>query len=365
MRLMFVYWQPNDAGSAQDIAHYCAVAPQLGHEVVLYAPDGSASRFPCSLDLESADAVVFVFEWNLYLQPGGDRKDTARPRTGLMGIGHLNVVKLLSRIPRRRRIIIDCDGMYNDPLDVAGDFNHLDAEASRARTALCDDLAGTICQPTLHPARRNVQPFLFHAYDPAWERPLDGRGKDFGMIYVGSNWFRWRALERVLKAIEPIRREVGRIGLVGHDWGAMPWWVESPLRERAYYTDPEYLKQLGVDVMPAVPVTQVIPTMGRAAFNPVLIRPIFEHLRLVTCRTFETPAANTIPLFAQTEDYVTEIYGPAAAELLLGDDPATRILDVLRRPAHHADVVHEIRDHLRAHHSYAARLRDLVRIASG
>ena len=46
--------------------------------------------------------------------------------------------------------------------------------------------------------------------------------------------------------------------------------------------------------------------------QPGLYRPLFDHLRLVTCRTFETPAANTIPLFAQDAAFVEEIYGPEA-----------------------------------------------------
>src|SRR5262245_61937618 len=148
MRLMFVYWRIGNAGSAQDILHYARVAPSLGHEVVMYAPEEPDSPFPCSLDLESADAVIFVFEWNLYLFPGGDRKKGGVLRAGLMGTGHLNVARLFSRVPRRRRVILDCDGMYNPPFQVDGDFNHQDAEASLRRIDLCDSLSDKICQPT-------------------------------------------------------------------------------------------------------------------------------------------------------------------------------------------------------------------------
>src|SRR5215831_14786134 len=95
MRLMFVYWRIGNAGSAQDILQYSRVARSLGHEVVMYAPEELDSPFECSLDLESADAVIFVFEWNLYQFPGGDKKKVIY-RDGLMGIGHLNVAKLLS-----------------------------------------------------------------------------------------------------------------------------------------------------------------------------------------------------------------------------------------------------------------------------
>lgn len=366
MRLMFVYWRIGNAGSAQDILQYARVAGSQGHEVVMYAPEEPGSPIQCSLDLESADAVIFVFEWNLYLFPGGDKKKGVVYRDGLMGIGHLNVARLLSRVSRNRRVILDCDGMYNDAIRLDGDFNHPDAEASRRRTELCDSLSDKICQPTFHPLRANVRPFFFHAYDPSWEMPLEFSRKDYAMIYVGNNWFRWKALRRVLRAIEPIRNKIGRAALVGQDWAAMPWWVASPLREQGYFTDPEYLKRIGVELRDPVPVEQVIPTMGTAVFNPVLIRPLFDRLGLVTCRTFETPAANTIPLFCQDADYVCAIYGARAAELALRDGEAAseQILDVVRRPEQYAGVVRDIRRHLAGKHSYARRLQELVRIAA-
>jgi len=366
MRLMFVYWRIGNAGSAQDILQYARVAGSLGHEVVMYAPEAPDSPFQCSLDLESAGAVIFVFEWNLYLFPGGEKKKGDIYRDGLMGIGHLNAAKLFSRVPRNRRVILDCDGMYNDSIQLEGDFNHPDAEASRRRTELCDSLSDKIFQPTYRPLRRNVRPFMFHAYDPSWERPLDFSHKDYGMIYVGNNWFRWKALYRVLRAIEPIRDKIGRAALVGQDWAAMPWWVPSPLRELAYFTDPDFLKGIGIELQEPIPVEKVIPTMGTAVFNPVLIRPLFDYLGLVTCRTFETPAANTIPLFAQDAEYVSSIYGERAAELVLRDGEAAseQILNVVRRPEEYAQIVCDIRRHLAEKHSYAVRLQELVRIVA-
>jgi hypothetical protein len=366
MRLMFVYWRIGNAGSAQDILQYTRVAKSLGHEVVLYAPEEPDSPFQCSLDLESADAVVFVFEWNLYMFPGGEKKKRVIYRDGLMGIGHLNVAKLFSRVPRNRRVILDCDGMYNDETHVCGDFNHPDAEASRHRTELCDSLSDKIFQPTYQPKRPNVRPFLFHAYDPFWERPLDFSRKDYGMIYVGNNWFRWKPLHRVLRAMEPIRDQIGPVALVGQDWAAMPCWVPSPLREQGYFTDPEYLHRIGVELREPIPVEQVIPTMGTAVFNPVLMRPVFDHFGLVTCRTFETLAASTIPLFGQDREFVTAIYGERAADLVLrhGEAATEHILDVVRRPEEYAGIVLDIRRHLAEKHSYAVRLQELARIAA-
>jgi hypothetical protein len=362
MRLLFVYWRPEDAGSAQTIGKYSQAAKELGHEVALYAPPDEAAAFDCSLDIGAVDAVIFILEWNLYLLPGGKKKDRRRMRDGLMGVGHLNVVRLLSRIPRARRIIIDNDGMYNELIRVDGDSTHPSPEARRARVELCEALTDKIYQPTRHPVPAGVGTFLFHAYDASSEVPLDPRAKPFGMMYVGSNWFRWRAMERVLRALEPIRDRVGRIGLVGHDWDAVPWWVDSPLREDAYYTEPAYLAKLGVEVMPAIPVADVISRMSQGLFNPVLLRPTFAHLRLFNPRQFETPAANTVPLLALPTATVVELYGDAGRELVLGDHPAERIFDVLQRPDYYIDVVKTVRRHLAEHHSYAVRLRELLKI---
>src|SRR4029077_11622868 len=128
------------------------------------------------------------------------------------------------------------------------------------------------------------------------------------------------------------------------DWAAMPWWGQSPLREQAYFTDPDYLQRMGIELREPIRVEQVVPTMGTAVFNPVLIRPLFDHLGLVTCRTFETPAASTIPLFAQDAEYIRAVYGEQATDLVLRDNDAAseQIVDVLRRPAEYVEIVRDI-----------------------
>jgi hypothetical protein len=347
MRLMFVYWKVEDAGSAQDIYNYCQAAKRLGHDVALYASEGAVSRFPCSLDIESADGVIFPLEWNIYLH-NNEPLDLERP---------------MAKVPRHRRVIIDCDGMYNDAIHVDGDYNHTDKVGSQARIELYDRIADKIFQPTLRPLRSNVRPFLFHAYSPEWEQPLDFAAKEYGMCYVGTNWFRWWPMRRVLDAIEPIRQQVGRIGLTGHNWLEPPGGADPALREAAYHTDPAYFQRMGVEVMPAVPIEEVIPTMSRGIFNPVLIRPLFSHLGLVTVRTFETPAANTIPLFAQDPAYVEAIYGEEALELVLPDKGADdKIVDIIRWPTRYVSIVKAIRRHLIETHSYEARLKELIEI---
>jgi hypothetical protein len=183
------------------------------------------------------------------------------------------------------------------------------------------------------------------------------------MCYVGNNWFRWKPVRRVLTALEPVREEVGRIALVGHGWNTPAPWANPALVPDAYEFDASYLARLGVEVLPPVSFDEVVPLMGRGLFSPVVYRPLFDELRLVTCRTFETVAAGTIPLFAQDPSFVEEIYGPEGRELVLpyegGED---KIRDVVRRPVHYVDAVMEIRRRLAREHSYHARLAELLTI---
>src|SRR5712691_5482493 len=133
MRLMFVYDMGEDVGSAQTILNYSRTAKALGHEVVVYRRP-SGSEVVSTLDIECADVIIFVLEWWLDLKYAG----------------HLNFVRLMSKVPRERRVVIDNDGMYSDVIRVDGDYNHADAAAGRARIELYESISDTILQPALH-----------------------------------------------------------------------------------------------------------------------------------------------------------------------------------------------------------------------
>src|SRR4051812_39980569 len=144
---MFAYHlmtlRSGSVGSAQDIHHYGLAARELGHEVVVYGPPDPGSPFDFSLDVDSADALVFVFEWTTRLRDGDG----------------LDLARLLSSTPRERRVVIDCDGAYNDLIAVEGDYNHREAAAAQDWVAVCDGLSDRIYQPSLRPARPNVGSF--------------------------------------------------------------------------------------------------------------------------------------------------------------------------------------------------------------
>jgi hypothetical protein len=349
MRLIFVHWVYEDRGSAQDLHNYAEIAKTLGHEIVIYGPRQVRSAFNYSLEINPADAVIFIFEWTTDLQRGDQ----------------LDLLRLVGQIPRRRRVVIDCDGKYNDALNVVGDYNHPDTHMSQRWVEICDSLADKIYQPTFHPSRPNVRSFLFHAYNPVWEIPLDFKDKQYGMYYVGNNWFRWQPMRPILAMLEGVRADVGRVGFVGYGWDTPAPWANSTIIEAAYYTDPDYLRQLEIEVQPPIHFHEVIAAMSKGVFTPVIYRPLFDHLQLVTCRTFETVAANTIPLFTQDAAFVREVYGAHAEALVLGPHGTEKILDVLRRSDYYADIVREMRCHLAAHHSYAARIKELIEMVTG
>jgi glycosyltransferase involved in cell wall biosynthesis len=348
MKLVFVYYAYENQGSSLDLKGYARAAREMGHETIVYGRPLPNIPLDYSIDLRDADAVIFVFEWTTDLLYG-DRLDWLR---------------LISSVPRRRRVVIDCDGRYNDLISVDGDFNHRAEAESTTYVDFCDAVADKIYQPTPRPLRPNVGTFLFHIYDPTWEAPLDFSSKDFSIVYVGHSKFRWHGMSQMLRAVAPVRNQVGRIGLFGYGWDKQPDWAEPLRMEDAYQVDYAYTKELRVEAMAPVPFAQVISTMSRGSINPVVYRPLFEHLGFVTCRTFENVAAGTIPLFLLNADYVRSIFGDAAADnlVLAGERQQDKVVDVLRRPQHYALIVEGIRSEFRQRHTPEARLRQLIEI---
>ena len=351
MRLMFAYHlmalQSGTVGSVQDLYHYSMAAKALGHEVVIYGPPDSGSPFSHCLDLDSVDGLIFVFEWT----------------TRLRDHDQLDFARFVGKVPRKRRVVIDSDGSYNDPIAVDGDYNHRSVNASRVWTQVCDSLSDKICQPTLSPKRDNVRPFLFYGYTETSGRAVDTKKKDYGMVYVGHSKFRWSSMQRVLRAIEPVRDHVGRLALVGHGWDALPQWAVPMQMEAAFYTDQHCLRKLEVEIFPPVRFEEVIGWMSKAVFNPVLLRPVFQQLRLVTPRLFETLAAKTLPLFNMDPQQVQDLYGSAALELVLpNQDPEEKIVDFVRQPERYQVIVSGIRRHLAQKHSHTERLKQIIEI---
>lgn len=348
MKIVFVYYAYENQGSSLDLQGYARTAREMGHEATVYGWPKPTIPLNYSIELAGADAVVFVFEWTTKLLQGDQ----------------LDWMRLVTSVPRNKRLIIDCDGRYNEKIVVHGDYNHKDSSESSTYIDFCDALADKIYQPTLSPVRSNVGTFFFHIYDPFWERPLDFSTKEFGIVYVGHSKFRWHGMEKVMRAVEPVRERVGRIGLYGFGWDKQPDWAATMDMEDVYEVDYAYMQKLGVETIPPIPSSEVINAISNATINPVVYRPLFERLGFVTCRTFEVPAAGTLPLFVLNKDYVKSIYGTAAAaELLLPEkDPHAKIDDMLARPDYYASIVQEVREEFKKSHSPKARLQQLFEL---
>jgi hypothetical protein len=98
---------------------------------------------------------------------------------------------------------------------------------------------------------------------------------------------------------------------------------------------------------------------------PVLHRPLFRHLGLVTVRTFETFYADALPVLMLPRDLVAAIYGESALKLVPGESLAEHLITAMERPEDHWDAVLQTRSHLARHHSFAQRLSELDALVHG
>ncbi len=153
------------------------VARQYGHHVALFGhaqpwlPDISFS-----MDVARFDKVVFLFESEIYRVP------------------RVNEAALLGAVPRRDRMVLDMDGMYNPALVLDGyDRNHESEEAARAWATHFDALSDRVMKPRLAGAEPGGvgRSLTFYGYDPALETdPAEAPEKIFDVVYVGHNWWR-------------------------------------------------------------------------------------------------------------------------------------------------------------------------------
>ncbi len=360
MKLLLVSKLDHSARAVSTISKYVEVGKALGHEVAIFGEQSSDFPLPFSLDVDKFDFAIFV----VY-----ETKD-------FPDLPYL--ARLLDRMPKERRIVIDCCGRYNETIRVEHDFNHLeklDGHQGWEWVEGIEAVAGKILQPTLKPRRPDVWTFLFHAFDPAavarsygsaqeaalaWAG-VGSTGKRYGVTYVGHNWHRWTQIRSFLEAVEPLRGDLGPICLVGWRWDERPdWAVELGLQ--GVDADPGLIARLGVETRWPIPHHEVIKFVSQGRFCPIFHRPLFNELGLVTNRTFETFCADTIPLLMLDDDLIEGLYGAAATPLAPGDDVTGRLAAMILAPETYWAAVLKVRAHLAEHHSYERRFRELLKI---
>lgn len=347
MKILFVMKHRANAGNTHAVANYMRVAPRHGHSVAIFgAPMPYLPDLRLSTDIGAFDRVVYLFESELYR------------------VGRLQEVTMLGTIPRRHRLIMDMDGMYNPVISLDGyDFNHPD-EAHRARwTEFYDTLADRIAKPTLaQPGDPRVSAMTFYGYEPTFQvGPSMAPPKQYDILHVGHNWWRWRQVSaELLPALEQVRDQVGEIGFIGLWWDQPPAEGPDAGPQEAFRSDPARLRQLRISTTTAVMYTEVIRTMSAAKVNIFTQRPVLRHLKHLTLKYFEIFYADTIPLLMLDADHAEAVYGPAALELILSGRVAEKLLDALRRPDHYKGIVEDVRRHLTVNYSYDRRVQELA-----
>jgi len=347
VNILFVMKHRGNAGNTHAVANYMRVGPKYGHSVALHGePVSWLPDLQFSTDVRAFDRVVYLFESELY---------RVKP---------LQEVALLGTISRDHRLIFDMDGMYNPVIWLDHyDFNHA-SEAERNRwIEFYDTLADRVAKPMLAPSDNpRVTPMLFYGYDPVLEiDPASAPEKQFDILHVGHNWWRWREIGgEVLPGIDQIRGEIGEIGFVGLWWDGPPPEGPEAGPEAAFESDPATFKRLRIQTTTAVMYSDVVRTMSTAKINIFTQRPVLHHLRHLTLKYFEIFYADTIPLLMLEENHAIAVYGPAARELTLRGRVAEKISDALRRPDHYREVVQDVRRYLAKHYSYDLRVDELV-----
>jgi len=344
---LFVMKHRGNAGNTHAVANYIRVAPKFGHEIALFGdPQPHLPELKFSRDIRAFDRLAYLFESEIYrLSP-------------------LHEATMLGSVPKQHRIVFDMDGMYNPVIELDGyDFNHRSEDERAAWAAHYEALSNSVAKPTIaKPDHPRVNPMIFYGYDSTLELPLETvPTKEFDILHVGHNWWRWREVEsELLPAFEKIRDQVGEIGFIGLWWDRPPPEGPEAGPQLAFQSDPERFQRLRIKTSEAVMYTDVIRTMSSARINIFTQRPLLHHLKHLTLKYFEIFYADTIPLLMLDRDLVEAVYGPAARELVLPGRVAEKILDALSRPDHYREVVCDVRRHLAENFSYDRRMEELV-----
>lgn len=330
-----------NCGSSNTLLGYVKAGRKLGYDVKAsefgYVDDVIRTTVPVASKDWNADLLVIVYESYPFLSKG-------------------DIDLICKTVPRKKRILIDPDGKYLKPRYCGADTNHPTADSYRFWTSLYDSLSDVILQPFLSSGENGkARSFLYFGMDN--QTPDSSKvSKDFDLIYVGNNWYKWNDMKSLIAAVSPIRTKFKKIALIGQ------YWSGEQMKEfkDATRSDPDFLKKNGVEIYKSAPYGQVEKAMSRGKMHPILIRPILNEMSFITPRMFETFVANTVPLIPSYFTHANELYGDEITHLILSEDPAAKILEILESYEKYRKVSLRIREKLRQKHSYEVRLRQLL-----
>jgi glycosyltransferase involved in cell wall biosynthesis len=343
LRIAFVgrfYWHN---GSSHALLGYVRAGRKLNYDVRVSALGVFDEVVGRNLPVADADwkpdVMAFVFEERFLREKGFEAAERL--------------------VPRSRRLVIDPDGKYFEPVTAGTDTNHPTADSRAVWSADFERLSDTILQPRLGPGVRGTESFLYFGVDRHREHQASDRGNghtDYDLVYVGSNWYRWHDIVWLLGGLAPVRQSLGRMAVFGR------YWSGEPLNGYEEFTSssPEYLRAHGVETHDSVPFDAVESTMAKGRLNPILVRPILNELNLVTPRMFETFAAGTVPILPPYMRHAPALYGAEVAPLCLPDDPGDAVVSILDDYDQYRQLAEDIRAKLARDHNYEKRLEQLL-----
>jgi hypothetical protein len=339
-RIAFVgryYWHN---GSSHALLGYVRAGRSLGYDVrasSLGIVDKVVREYvPIAEPDWKPDLMVLVFE-ERFLKPEG--------------------FKIIEKnVPRSNRLVIDPDGKFCAAIEAGSDTNHPTADSWSVWSSDFLRLSDVILQPRLGKLHPPAHRFLYFGIDLHRSRPARDKEKNYDIVYIGNNWYRWKDMVWLLTALKPIRQRIGRIAVFGN------WWSGDvlPGYEEHTYSEPAFLKEHGVETYSPVAFDEVESVMGHGRLSPIFVRPVLNALNLVTPRMFETFAADTIPILPPYMRHGEHLYGPGAESLRLLSDPSDAVLNILENYQHYLALIRDIRDRLETKHCYEARIKELM-----
>ena len=185
MKLVFVYWGYENAGSMLDLRGYARAAKAMGHEMTVYGPPNP--------------------KFALELFPGPRRRRRGRLRLRVDDGAAIRRPVGLGAAGRRGAARSAASSSTATapttiPSSSHGDYNHRTEDRSRdwtrrLRQPVRQDLPADVAPAA---AERAAVP-VPHLRSDLGERRFDFPAKEFGMIYVGHTKFRWRGMSQVLR----------------------------------------------------------------------------------------------------------------------------------------------------------------------
>lgn len=336
-RLLFVGLFRWNAGSSQTVIGYHRAAADLNIEVAV-----------CS----DAGVVDPIVAQHVPVQPNSWATHLVFAYEDPQFLSHDEIGRCLD-VPRDRRVIIDTDAHWGPDRRFGTDSTG-GIYGSKRWNALYTELSDLILQPRLGLLPQGAEYFPYFGVGDASPntQPRPG-GPD--VQYIGNNWWRWEALRNFLTAAVAPGRQITVRGR---------WWDDRtcPGYREATYSDPAWLAELRVSLLPSVPIGEVTTTMGTATVAPVLSRPKLSELRMLLPRVFETISSGSLPHFPTTMAYLLEVL-PEIAPFVQHDDDDPLVERLLHEPARYRPAQEAAAAAARDRFSFPAtlqRLRDLV-----